>query len=368
MRKKQNKHSKPVKNIQEKIFTGLCCLVLILMLITIAKAKGLLIPKQPELKIENGIVDLDSMTLEQKIAQMTVALGIPNNLIPLKNMQLGGVHIFALESESVFRNIILDFQSEMKIPFFITADLEGCVNPFAYYKNFTAAHDVLKLGDSFEKGFVEGKYLKELGFTLNFAPVVDLNDEIWKCRTFPGDEENIAEFAEAYSLGLQAQGILATIKHYPGKTLVVKDPHKFIVVAEINGKDIYPYDYFIQKENIDAIMVSHIITSGVVNSEGVPAVVSPRVIEQLKQKFNGLVISDEIHMLGLKNFYSSLDEMYIAVFKAGNDVILNFDNDPNELYHMIQVIKAAVERGDIPEEQIDNSVSKILVAKGFTIK
>ena len=111
--------------LSQRIFVTLLCLVLVLGIVTIAKAKGLFIPRQPELKIENGVVDLNSMTLEQKIAQMTVGLGIRYNLAALQKMQLGGVHIFALENENVFRNTIIDFQSGMKIHFFITADLEG---------------------------------------------------------------------------------------------------------------------------------------------------------------------------------------------------------------------------------------------------
>ena len=79
-------------------------------------------------------------------------------------------------------------------------------------------------------------------------------------------------------------------------------------------------------------------------------------------------MSDEIHMLGLKKFYRSVDEVYIAVFKAGNDVVLNFDKDPNEIYRMIQIVKGAVERGEIPEAQIDASVTRILEAKGFTVR
>ena len=104
------------------------------------------------------------------------------------------------------------------------------------------------------------------------------------------------------------------------------------------------------------------------NSEGLPAVTSTEIILSLKKRFDGLVISDEIHMLGLKNFYNTSDEMYLAVFKAGNDLILNFDKDPNEIHRMIQVIKAAVERGEIPEEQIDASVRKILEMKGFKVE
>ena len=104
------------------------------------------------------------------------------------------------------------------------------------------------------------------------------------------------------------------------------------------------------------------------NSEGIPSVVSRKVIADIKEKYDGLIISDEIHMLGLKNFYTSVDEMYVAVFKAGNDIILNFDRDPNEIYRMIQIVAAAVQQGEIDEEQIDNSVRKILEAKGFEVR
>lgn len=353
---------------EEKIFIVLLILVFILGSLTYAKSKGFFIPEQPKIKVVNGVVDLNSMTLEQKIAQMVVGLGIRYNLEAFKNLQLGGVHLYALGTEHVFRNTVLDFQAGMTIPFFITTDLEGCINPFASYKNFTPASDVNSLGQAFEKGFREGEYLNDLGINLNFAPVVDLQDQIWKCRSFPGNEQNIAEFANAYILGLQNQGVIATVKHYPGKTLVVKDPHKFVVAADIDAKDILPYRYLLDRKDVKAIMVSHVISSGAVDSEGVPAAVSSKIIDDIKNTFAGLIISDEIHMLGLKNFYHSLDEMYLAVFKAGNDVVLNFDNDPNELYRMIQVVKAAVDQGEISEEQIDASVIKILKAKGLRVK
>ena len=117
----------------------------------------------------------------------------------------------------------------------MTADLEGCVSPFGFIREFTAASEVNTTEQAFEKGIDEGKFLQKLGFNLNFAPVVDLDDDIWKCRTFPGDEHRIAELAEAYIVGLQAEGVIGTAKHYPGKTLVVKDPHKFVVQAR-SGK------------------------------------------------------------------------------------------------------------------------------------
>lgn len=367
-KKKSGKAKKSGRTSQEKLFLFLIVLVLVLGSLNVAKAKGWLIPAQPDLVVENGVVRLDSMTLEQKIAQMVIVQGNVEHMLAWKNMQVGGIHLFGRKSENVFRNTILDFQYGQPIPMLVTVDLEGCINPFQYYLTFPAASEIKTMGDAFEKGFREGEYLSSLGISLNFAPVVDLKDTIWHCRAFPGDEQKISELAQAYILGLQNQGIIATVKHYPGKTLVVRDPHKFIVAADISEEDIYPYQYLIKKKDVRAVMVSHIISSGEVDSEGIPAVVSKKVIDELKKNFDGLIISDEIHMLGLKDFYDSVDEMYLAVFKAGNDIILNFENDPNEIYRMIQVIKQAVEDEVIPEEQIDASVAKILRAKGLEVE
>ena len=355
-------------DVQKKVFFALVVLVLLLSIVNIMKAKGWLIPQQEPVDVKDKVVDLQKLSLDQKIAQMIVVVGSTENYWPWRNMQLGGIHLFSRQTEHVFNNTIIDFQYQMAIPFFVTADLEGCVTPFGFIRQFTPASEVDTVDKAFAKGVEEGQFLHRLGFNLNFAPVVDLKDDIWKCRSFPGDEAKISELAQAYLTGLQTQEVIGTAKHYPGKTLIVKDPHKYVVTAEIGKKDVYPYEYLAKNGEVKAIMVSHIITSGQIDSEGVPSVVSKKVLDDLRTNFDGLIVSDEIHMLGLKDYYRSLDEMYIGVFKAGNDVVLNFDKDPNEIYHMIQVVKAAVERGEIPEAQIDASVTRILEAKGFTVR
>lgn len=354
--------------MQVKILYVLLILIVIVGLLNIAKAKGYFIPLQKPVNVKNKVVDLSKLTLDQKIAQMVVVAGVTEDYWPWRNMQLGGIHLFSRQNEHIFNNTIVDFQYKMAIPFFVTADLEGCVSPFDFIRKFTPASEINSVDKAFATGVEEGQFLHKLGFNLNFAPVVDLKDDIWKCRSFPGNETEIASLAQAYLTGLQTEGIIGTAKHYPGKTLIVKDPHKYVVAAEIGRKDVFPYDYLLDHGEVKAIMVSHVISSGQVDSEGVPSVVSKKVLDDLRAHFDGLIISDEIHMLGLKKYYNSLDEVYVAVFKAGNDVVLNFDNDPNEIYHMIQVVKAAVEGGEIPPTQIDASVTRILEAKGFTVR
>ena len=355
-------------NKTQKTFIFLFLLVTVLLLLNLAKVRGLLIPSQPGIEIIDNTISLDDFSIEQKIAQMVIVHGGLNNLDPWKSMQLGGVHLFAMESEEVYITTINKFQKNRKIPFFVTVDLEGCNNPFANFRESIPLNEINSIEESFEKGKSDGQILSELRFTTNFAPVVDLQDNIWKCRTFPGDEEQISLLAEAYSHGLQSQHILSTAKHYPGKTLIIKDPHKFLVSAEISYNDLYPYSYLFNQTKVDSVMVSHIIANGQIDSSGIPSVASKEVIGDIKREFNGLIVTDEINMLGLKNFYSSLDEMYLAVFSAGNDLILNFNEDPNEIYRMINLIAEAVRKGIISEEQIDASVRKILEVKGFKVE
>jgi beta-N-acetylhexosaminidase len=375
MGRKKSRKSKLKKNSSKKKFTkeGKIFIILFLLVITlgilnIAKGMGLFIPKTDVIIVVNGVIDLDSLSIKQKVAQMVIVQGDVQSMLAWKNMGVGGVHLFGRKTEHVFLNTVIDFQYDRVIPFFVTVDLEGCVNPFEYYKNFTAASEVDAVGAAFEKGFLEGEYLSGLGINLNYAPVVDLDDQIWKCRAFPGNEKQISELAQAYILGLQNNGVIATVKHYPGKALVAKDPHKFIVAAKIEKEDLIPYNYIFDKGDVKAVMITHVIASGEVDSEGIPTVVSKKVIDEVKREYDGLIISDEIHMLGLKDFYENIDDMYIAVFKAGNDVILNFDRDPNEIHRMILLVSEAIENEEISEEEIDKSVKKILEAKGFKIK
>ncbi|MBS3123286.1 hypothetical protein J4437_01485 [Candidatus Woesearchaeota archaeon] len=349
--------------------------IVAILSLTFFQAQGWLIPSQPEIQMPAyfgegaeriNTIRLSDLTLEQKIAQMIIVHGGLWNLEPWKRMQVGGVHIFALEKEELFKETINEFQTGMSIPFLISVDLEGCKNPFANFKDFPAASMISNEQEALEKGVNEGTYLAWLGISLNFAPVVDLEDQIWKCRSFPGNESTISNLASAYIFGLQSEGVLATAKHYPGRTLVIGDPHRQLVTAAISAADIYPY--LALSNQTKGVMVSHIIVSGAVDSEGKPAVVSKKIMDSLKEQYSGLIISDEVNMLGLKNFYSNTDQMYLDLFKAGNDIILNFNEDPQDTHRMIQLIKKAVENGEISLKQIDNSVKKILEAKGFVVE
>ena len=139
-----------------------------------------------------------------------------------------------------------------------------------------------------------------------------------------------------------------------------------ITYANIEEDDLVPFRETI-KNGVKGVMISHIIVDGAVDSEAKPSVVSEKLVNGLRHQFDGLIITDEIRMLGLRDYYSSIDNMYIDLFKSNNDLILNFDTNPENIYNMIIVVENAVNRGEIDEKRIDRSVVRILKAKGINV-
>ncbi len=352
----------------EKVFIVLAVSLLFFASVDIAKAQGKLISTNGEIIVRSGVIDLDDLSVEQKVAQMIVVAGEDYHVEAWKKLGVGGIHMYARGSAKEFKSSIDSFQEGKAVPYFVSVDLEGCLNPLAAFYQSVPVSQIRTPGDAFQKGLDDGRELSGLGFTLNYAPVVDLDDTIWGCRAFMGTVETKEILAQSYILGLQDTGIIATAKHYPGQALVISDPHKFLVSADITEDDVAPYEYLFRKGDVKAVMVTHVIGSGAVNSHGVPAVADPEVIASIRSQFDGLIITDEIMMLGLKNYYSSTDELYLAVFKAGSDVVLNFNNDPYEIEMMISVVSSAVRSGEVDINRVDSSVTRILEAKGFTVQ
>ncbi len=315
---------------------------------------------------DTNTIHLDSLTLKQKIGQMIVTYGKnERNHGKLQQMMIGGIHLDALATPTDFQRTIGTYQDGAVIPFFVTADLEGCRNPFESFQEFPEFREITSEEDAHAAGTAAGRELAALGFTMNFAPVVDLHDSIWNCRSFPGDEQEITAKANAYIRGLHEHGILTIAKHYPGRTLVSSDPHTGLTYATVTQEDLYPFFHVTS----DGIMTTHTIVDGEVFSDGNPAILSPEALAPLREKYEGLIVTDEIGMGGLRKAYpkDGVNQMYVDLVKAGNDVLLNFDKNPKRLSYMINAIARAVENGELSEERIDFSVRKIFAAKGITI-
>lgn len=334
------------------------------------KAFEVSVPTNLQYNLDGELI-FDSLTLEQKIAQMVIAYGKDENAQNFQNMLIGGVFLSSRESKDSYLAATSLFQENAQIPFFVTADLEGCRNPFENFYYFPALSDIDDVTRAYRLGVEQAVLLKGLGFNMNFAPVVDLEDNIWQCRTFSGSAEEIAAKATSYIEGLHYHGVLAVSKHYPGKTLAREDPHFKSSTATITSNDLLPFQATMEND-VDGVMVSNLIVDGEVDSKGKPALTSLEVSESLQNSFTGLVISDEIGMLGLKEYYTQGDvvdykQMFIDVFNA-NDMVVIFDRSPENLYWMIEIVSKAVSDGKISMDKIDNSVENILSVKGVSFE
>lgn len=324
-------------------------------------------PHNIDYDLATNTLNLSSLTLEQKLAQMVIIFGVDENAEVFKNMFIGGVFFNGQKSPEMYEKKINNYQEGAIVPFFVAADMEGCLNPFENFQNFPKFKDISTPEEAFTFGQEAGLVLKRLGFNMNFAPVLDLEDKILNCRSFPGTLEEISLKGQKFIEGLHDSGIMAVAKHYPGGTLVGEDTHKDIAGATISVDDLKPFQGAMAV-GVEGIMINHVIVNGALDSKGVPSVVSPEVVGSLND-FSGFRITDEINMLGLAENYdpSNVNEMFVQLVQAGNDVLLSFDRSPTRIYRMIRAIEKAVKNERISEEQIDNSVRKILFLKGVNV-
>lgn len=316
----------------------------------------------------NKTVYLDSMSTEQKISLMTETWRLEEDRIREEEV-IGGFHLGGLGSRESTAGTIENLSDDREIRPFISMDMEGCDNPISGFMESKSVDEIKDRSSARELGEKHGEHLRDVGVTINYAPVMDVNDTIWNCRSFEGDYRSVSRKGCGYIRGIQSEGVMATAKHFPGETLTDKDPHDKIRQVNLTSEDVYPFKKAVDC-NTSAIMISHQITTGVIDSEGKPASASPEVVETLRENysFGGLIVTDAINMGGLDKYYENQSNKYVDVFQAGNDFILNLAGGKKEKRELIDTVSRSVESGEIDEARIDSSVTRLLNAQGWTVR
>ncbi len=312
-------------------------------------------------------INISELSMEEKIAQMIIVRG-DNFDERYTRLGIGAIYLSKKKTREEYINLINKYQKSSEIKLLVSADMEGYWNPFPFFKSKNFG-EINSKQEAYILGSSHSKILKELGFNLDFSPVVERKNNVWPGRSFTGSDDEIKEKISGYIKGLQENGILATAKHYPGGSMI-KDPHKFKYKYNLEKSDLELFDHAI-KENVSAIMVGHPIVSGELESKGKQSTISPEVISYLKKDFDGLVISDEISMWGLKiSYLFNSEKIYIDLINAGNDMII--DASPiffpyHRIKSRINEVLEAVEDGLISGKRINESVEKILRVKGYSV-
>ena len=221
----------------------------------------------------------------------------------------------------------------------------------------------------FKMGEAVGDECKRLGIQLNFAPVVDVNNNsnnpIINDRSFGENAEMVTNKAIAYMNGMHKAGILSCAKHFPGHGDTDVDSHKDLPVLpfsreRLDSLELKPFKAMIVSK-VPSIMVAHLAIPQLEPNEKIPASLSQNLVQNLLKTelhYNGLVITDAMNMHGVTKNYESATADVMALL-AGNDMILFSQN----LEAGINEILKAVSKNLITQEEIDNRVRKILYYK-----
>lgn len=314
--------------------------------------------------ISRNRVYLDSMTIRQKLAQMIIVRGDFDRNMGFLNYNIGGIYLAKQDSKSNYSIKIKNYQSKTRINLFVSTDMEGAANPFKKFRRFPNFSEINNPEEAYLLGLEHGFFLKEMGFNINFAPVSEFNDSCYGGRAFLGSPDEVKKKISNYILGLQTN-IKGTCKHYPGKGMI-KNLHDKKDKQEIDYNDLELFRECIES-NISAIMIGHQVVTGAIESNGKSSSVSEEVISTLND-FEGLIISDEINMDGISEYYRfKKPEMYKDLINSGEDIILDFSLTKRSCFLLLNELEEKVKTGEIDEEKIDKSVKKILKAKGYEV-
>lgn len=320
---------------------------------------------------------MSGMTLEEKVGQMFIArCPDVDAAAAVEQYKPGGYILFGRDfsgkSKQEIVNNIAGYQAAAKTPMFIGVDEEGgtvnrvSLNPSLRAVPFWAPRDLYASGGmDLIKSDTEEKceLLKSLGINLNFAPVCDIStnpsDFMYK-RSFGGTPEATAGFVETVVNVMNEEKVGSVLKHFPGYGNN-SDTHTGITydnrsINTFNASDFIPFDGGI-KAGASMVLVSHNVVN-CMDPES-PASISAKVHEILRTQlgFDGVVITDDLAMEGVKQFAGDT-EIAVRAVQAGNDLLCC-----TEFKTQIPAVIDAVNAGTISEERIDESVERILKLK-----
>ncbi len=294
-----------------------------------------------------------------------------------------GKNIQSFEQLQRFNQQIKDFYAHIHpnaLPLWLSIDVEGGkVDRLAKldgYQTCPSAQSIASMtsAERVQMWSKTAKYLKELYFDLNFAPVVDLNlspdQGIFGPygRCFSDDELVVSQLAQEYIETLANHGLMACLKHFPGHGSAKDDSHAgFVdVTASFEKQELIPYQNLIKIPGlVECIMTAHVINRELDDS-GVPATLSKKMINGILRKqfhYQGLVVSDDLQMYAIAQYFSK-EEAIVKAIEAGADILM-FCNQlgSDEPHGVIDLIEHLVDSKRIDNQLIDNAFKRIVMHK-----
>lgn len=302
--------------------------------------------------------------------------------------QTYGKNIQSFAQLKTFNRQIKDFYAHIHpdaLPIWLSVDVEGGkVDRLAKLKGYQGCPSAQNIASMRSDERIKiwsqtAKYLKELAFDLNFAPVVDLNlspdvgifGPYGRC--FSDDALVVSQLAQEYIEILANHGLMACLKHFPGHGSAKEDSHAgFVdVTVSFEQQELIPFQKLIETPNlVECIMTAHVINRELDDS-GMPATLSEKMIKGILREqfqYQGLVVSDDLQMYAIAKYFTK-EEAIAKAIEAGADILmfcnqLGFD-EPKEI---IDIIEHLVHSKRIDNQLIENAFERIMTYKTFRQK
>lgn len=336
-----------------------------------------------------------AVSLEHKIGQMLM-IGFHGTSAPvnsqickdIKKYNVGSVILFDYNPVNKNKPKNISNRKQLKK---LTAQLQNCSadgklliavdqeggrvqrlkNKYGFYGNFPKASSVAKMNQSQIKATYEkmSKELISVGINYDLAPVVDLainpkNHVIYGLgRSYGKDPKTVAKYASTFIDAMHKNGVITSIKHFPGHGSSEGDTHKGYVDVTKVWKKTEMEPYRLLKNKADTVMVAHVFNSNI--DSKYPATLSKKSVDGLlrnKLGYRGVVITDDLQMGAISKMYKFPDIMRLSI-NAGNDILLLGNQlDPRNVVStkkIVDTITKLVKSGKISERTITNSYNRI---------
>lgn len=335
--------------------------------------------------------NIQELSIEEKIGQMII-IGL-NTETAVKNLEeiickykVGGILLYRKNYHQNYEeminlvNKIKLLNQKNKIPIFISIDQEGGrVNRIPKeFRNIPAANKLAKKSgeEDFVKlsGEITGEILYKLGVNMDFAPVLDIkrfgDNHAIGDRSYSENVEEVSKYGLEFMQALQKNKIISVVKHFPGHGVTKTDSHFQLpkIKTEMNileNEDMKPFKRAIEHK-VDGILIGHLKIPKVTGN--LPASMSKRFIAKYlrkKYRYNGLVITDDIRMKGVRIRYGKNNAIKKAFLACNDIIVFKYDNDIKVIDKIIELAK----ENKIEMKRINKSVNRILkVKKQYELK
>lgn len=302
-----------------------------------------------------------SLSKEEKIAQLMV-IRAHSNLGPdhiakvTSDIQQYNVGALCFFQGGPVRQAQLTnaYQAMAKTPLMVTIDGEwgvgmrlDSVTKFPYQLTLGALKDEDLV---YRMGVAVGEQCKRLGIHVNYAPVVDVNNNpnnpVIGYRSFGANKDKVASFGAAYTRGMQAAGIMACAKHFPGHGDVDVDSHYDLpvvnkTIAQLDSLELVPF-YAQVKAGVGSFMIAHLSIPAVDNTANRATSISKNAVTGLlreKLGYDGLTFTDALEMKGVAKYFPG-GTIAVEALIAGNDMLCL----PASVPETIEAVKKAIKQ------------------------